>query len=207
MKKATISPEQGAELEAATLRNIIEKVAAGGIPTARELDMLKGATAEPPAPKTNLRNATNATLAKHYKVSVSTIKSWLRRYGSAVVRDAATLQDALDGQRSAKEITHGTPLAAARLRKVSLEADRLKFELEASRGEWCRNADVVSLVTEWSGYFRAELEALAHAHAPLWGGLQPPEIESAAVRWVEGVMTRLAEISDKRIAAMSKPSK
>jgi hypothetical protein len=88
---------------------------------------------------------------------------------------------------------------------VSLEADRLKFELEASRGEWCRNADVVSLVTEWSGYFRAELESLAHASAPLWGGLTPPQIEAAAVQWVEGVMTRLAEIADRRLAAMSKP--
>ena len=206
MKKATISPEEGAELEAATIRNIIEKVASGGIPTARELDMLKGATAEP-APTTNLRNATNAALAKHYKVSLSTVKSWLRRYGSACVRDGAKLQAALDGQRSAKEITHGTPLAAARLAKVLLESDKLRFQNECARGEWHLAADVVTLVTEWSGYFRAELEALAHAHAPLWGGLTPPQIESAAVQWVEGVMTRLAEIADRRLSAMSRPTK
>ncbi len=98
-------------------------------------------------------------------------------------------------------------LREARLRKVNLEADRLKFELEASRGEWCRNADVVTMVGEWAGFYRAELEALAHAHAPLWSGLTPPEIESAAMKWVAGVLARLTEISDKRIAAMSKPSK
>ncbi len=98
-------------------------------------------------------------------------------------------------------------LREARLRKVNLEADRLKFELEASRGEWCRNADVVSLVTFWAGTYRAELEALAHSTAPLWGGLTPPQIEAAAVQWVHGVMARLTEISDKRIAAMSRPTK
>ena len=98
-------------------------------------------------------------------------------------------------------------LREARLRKVNLEADRLKFELEASRGEWCRNADVVSMVTFWAGTYRAELEALAHQHAPTWGGLTPPQIESAAVQWVHGVMARLTEISDRRIAAMSRPTK
>ena len=98
-------------------------------------------------------------------------------------------------------------LRAARLEKVRLESDKLRFQNECARGEWHLAADVVRLVTEWSGYFRAELEALAHAHAPLWGGLQPPEIESAAVRWVEGVMTRLAEIADRRLSAMSRPTK
>ena len=98
-------------------------------------------------------------------------------------------------------------LREARLRKVNLEADKLRFQNECDRGEWHLAADVVALVSEWSGYFRAELEALAHAHAPLWGGLTPPQIESAAVQWVHGVMARLTEISDRRIAAMSKPSK
>ncbi len=48
MPSPTITPEQGAELEAATIRNIIEKVAAGGIPSNRELGMLRAATAAPP---------------------------------------------------------------------------------------------------------------------------------------------------------------
>ena len=48
MRKPTITPEQGEEIEAATLRNVIEKVASGGIPTARELTMLRDATAAPP---------------------------------------------------------------------------------------------------------------------------------------------------------------
>ncbi len=50
MKKKPISSEQAAQLEEATIKNIVEKVGAGGIPTARELDMLKDATAEPPTP-------------------------------------------------------------------------------------------------------------------------------------------------------------
>jgi len=190
MKKATISPEQGAELEAATLRNIIEKVAAGGIPTARELDMLKGATAEPPAPKTNLRNATNATLAKHYKVSVSTIKSWLRRYGSAVVRDAATLQDALEGQRSAKEITHGTPLAAARLAKVLAETEKLRFEMETQRGLWTRNDDVTRIASAWAAQVRAELMSLI-PHLPTLAGLDPAALEDRAKQFVQSALARL----------------
>ncbi len=50
MKKKPISSEQAAQLEQATIKNIVDKVGAGGIPTARELDMLKEATAEPPTP-------------------------------------------------------------------------------------------------------------------------------------------------------------
>ncbi len=42
--KAAITVEQAAELEVATLKNIVEKIGAGGIPTARELDILKAAT-------------------------------------------------------------------------------------------------------------------------------------------------------------------
>ena len=189
MKKATISPEEGAELEAATIRNIIEKVASGGIPTARELDMLKGATAEP-APKTNLRNATNAALAKHYKVSLSTVKSWLRRYGSAVVRDGAKLQDALDGQRSAKEITHGTPLAAARLAKVLAETEKLRFEMETQRGLWTRNDEMTRIASAWAAQVRAELMAMI-PHLPTLAGLDPAALEDRAKQFVHSALSRL----------------
>ena len=44
---ATITAEQAAELHAATLKNIVDKVAAGGIPTGREMEMLRAATAAP----------------------------------------------------------------------------------------------------------------------------------------------------------------
>ncbi len=98
-------------------------------------------------------------------------------------------------------------LREARLRKVNLESAKLRFENECARGEWYLVADVVALVSEWSGYFRAELEGLAHAHAPTWSGLTPPEIEAAAMKWVHGVMARLTEISDRRLSAMSRPTK
>jgi hypothetical protein len=48
--KPQITPEQAAELETRTIANVIEKISSGAVPTARELDMLKDATAEPPAP-------------------------------------------------------------------------------------------------------------------------------------------------------------
>ena len=50
MKKKPISSEQAAQLEEATIKNIVEKVGAGGIPSNREIEMLRAATAEPPAP-------------------------------------------------------------------------------------------------------------------------------------------------------------
>lgn len=43
----TITPEKGKELEEATLQNIVGKIEEGGIPTAREIDMLRDATAKP----------------------------------------------------------------------------------------------------------------------------------------------------------------
>ncbi len=48
MRKPTITPEQAAQLEEATIKNIVEKIGAGGIPSAREIEMLRKATATPP---------------------------------------------------------------------------------------------------------------------------------------------------------------
>ncbi len=189
MKKKQISSEQAEQLEEATIKNIVEKVGAGGIPTARELDMLKAATAEP-APKTNLRNATNAALAKHYMVSVSTIKSWLRRYGSATVRDPAKLQAALDGQRSAKEITHGTPLSAARLAKVLAETEKLRFEMETQRGLWTRNDEVTRIASAWAAQVRAELMAMI-PHLPTLAGLDAATLEERGKQFVHSALARL----------------
>ncbi len=190
MKKKPISSEQAAQLEEATIKNIVDKVGAGGIPTARELDMLKAATAEPPAPSITLKNATNSQLAAHYKVSVSTIKSWLRRYGSAVVRDGAKLQDALDGQRSAKEITHGTPLAAARLAKVLAETEKLRFEMETQRGLWTRNDEMTRIASAWAAQVRAELMAMI-PHLPTLAGLDPAALEDRAKQFVHSALARL----------------
>lgn len=70
MKAKPISPEQAAQLEQATIRNIVDKVGSGGIPTARELDMLREATAEPPpdakqaetfGPRLNIRQLARLT--------------------------------------------------------------------------------------------------------------------------------------------------
>lgn len=49
-KKPQITPEQAAELETRTIANVIEKIGAGAVPTAREIEMLRAATAEPHAP-------------------------------------------------------------------------------------------------------------------------------------------------------------
>ena len=48
--KPQITHEQAAELETRTIANVIEKIGAGAVPTNREIEMLRAATAEPPAP-------------------------------------------------------------------------------------------------------------------------------------------------------------
>ncbi len=191
MKKATITPAQGAELEAATLKNIVEKIASGGIPSQREADMIRQATAEPPAPEIKLRSATNSQLAKHYQVSVSTIKSWLRRYGSAVVRDPARLQHALDGQRSGKEIDTGTPLGRARLKKLNLESERIAFENSIRRGEYRRVDEAGAELRAWLERLYNELQLAVHCEFPAWAGLTAAAIESRGVAWQRAMTERL----------------
>jgi hypothetical protein len=51
MKLKTITPEQAEQLEAATLKNIVDKVGAGGIPSAREIEMIRSAIGETENPK------------------------------------------------------------------------------------------------------------------------------------------------------------
>lgn len=193
MKKKPISSEQAAQLEEATITNIVAKVGAGGIPTARELDMLKAATAEPPAPAMTLKTATNSQLAAHYAVSVSTIKSWLRRYGSRTVRDPAKLGAALDGQRSAPELATGTPLAAARLRKLEAETARIKHLHEIEKGLFDRRSDMLALFTRLGMESRAEWELLVQ-EAPLWHGLSAPDIHDRARAFVNRALTRLSAV-------------
>ncbi len=48
--KPQITAAQAAELETRTIANVIEKIGAGAVPTNREIEMLRAATAEPPAP-------------------------------------------------------------------------------------------------------------------------------------------------------------
>jgi hypothetical protein len=196
MKKKPISSEQAAQLEEATIKNIVDKVGAGGIPTARELDMLKAATAEPPAPSIKLKTATNSQLAAHYAVSVSTIKSWLRRYGSAVVRDPAKLQHALDSQRSGKEIEPGTPLGKARLAKLEAETLRITHQHEVEKGLFDRRSDMLALFTRLGMESRAEWELLVQ-EAPLWHGLRAPEIHDRARAFVNRALTRLSAVPEE----------
>lgn len=194
MKKKPISSEQAAQLEEATITNIVAKVGAGGIPTARELDMLKAATAEPPAPAMTLKTATNSQLAAHYAVSVSTIKSWLRRYGSRTVRDGAKLQAALDGQRSAPELVTGTPLAAARLRKLEAETARLKHLHAVEVGEYTANSEVERIASAWGAQLQSELVGLV-AECPAWAGLSPVEIQDRCRKSIYAVIGRLKTFS------------
>jgi len=189
--KPQITPEQAAELEQRTLANIIERIGAGAVPTVREIGMLRAATAEPPAPKTNLRNATNGELARHYMVSLSTIKSWLKRYGSAVVRDPAKLQHALDGQRSGKEIDTGTPLGRARLKKLNLESERIAFENSIRRGEYRRLDEAGAELHAWLERLVNELQLAVHCEFPAWAGLTAAEIESRGVAWQRAMTERL----------------
>ena len=147
-----------------------------------------------PAKTPILATATNAQLAAHYRVSVSTIKAWLRKYGSAVVRDPAKLQIALDAQRSAPEIVKGTPLAEARRRKIELEIEALAMENEVRRDQLVATAEVDRMATAWAAQVKAEIMGI-RAEGPLWSGLSPAEIEARAVAWANTALERLATFS------------
>ena len=194
--KPQITHEQAVELETRTIANIVERIGAGAVPTVREIGMLRAATAEPPAPSIKLKTATNSQLAAHYKVSVSTIKSWLRRYGSTVVRDPAKLQHALDGQRSSPEIESGTPLAAARLRKLEAETIRIRHQHEVEKGLFDRRSDMLALFTRLGMESRAEWELLVQ-EAPLWHGLSAPDIHDRARAFVNRALTRLSAVPEE----------
>lgn len=189
--KPQITHEQAVELETRTIANVIEKISSGAVPTARELAMLKQATAEPPAPEFKLRSASNSELARHYQVSVSTIKSWLKRHGSAVVRDPQKLQHALDGQRSGKEIEPATPLGRARLKKLNLESERIAFENSIRRGEYRRVDEAGAELRAWLERLYNELQLAVHCEFPAWAGLTAAEIESRGVAWQRAMTERL----------------
>ncbi len=192
--KPQITPAEAAELEAATLRNIVQKVASGGVPSQREADMIRKATAAEPAPKTNLRNATNGELARHYMVSLSTIKSWLKRHGSATVRDGAKLQAALDGQRSGKDIEPGTPLGKARLAKLEAETIRIRHLHAVEVGEYTANSEVGRIASAWGAQLQSELVGLV-AECPAWAGLSPIEIQDRCRKSIYAVIGRLKTFS------------
>ena len=150
-----------------------------------------------PAKTPILATATNAQLAAHYRVSVSTIKAWLRKYGSAVVRDPAKLQIALDAQRSAPEIVKGTPLAEARRRKIELEIEALAMENKVRRDQLVATAEVDRMAAAWAGAVRAEF-AMLRSEAPAWQGLPAPEIEKRADAFIRAALERLCQFNTKR---------
>lgn len=71
-----ISKEDAAQLAATTLKNIIDKVAAGGIPTAREQAILDAATASQAARKYSRAQVEYAAL---YKVDERTVRRWMEK--------------------------------------------------------------------------------------------------------------------------------
>ena len=156
--------------------------------------MLKAATAEPPAPSMTLKTATNSQLAAHYAVSVSTIKSWLRRYGSRTVRDPARLQHALDGQRSGKELEPGTPLGKARLAKLEAETNRIRHLHAVEVGEYTANSEVERIASAWGAQLQSELVGLV-AECPAWAGLSPVEIQDRCRKSIYAVIGRLKTFS------------
>ena len=145
-----------------------------------------------PKPKINLASASNAELATFYKVSLSTIKAWQRK--GYPVRDFKRLQTALDAQRSAAEITPGTPLSAARLAKVVAETEKIRFELETQRGLWTRNDEMTRISTAWAARVRAEFMSLI-PELPTLAGLDAATLEERGKQFVNGALSRLQTFS------------
>jgi hypothetical protein len=125
---------------------------------------------------------------------LSTIKSWLKRHGSAVVRDPKRLQAALDGQRSGKELEPGTPLGKARLAKLEAETNRIRHLHAVEVGEYTANSEVERIASAWGAQLQSELVGLV-AECPAWAGLSPVEIQDRCRKSIYAVIGRLKTFS------------
>jgi hypothetical protein len=178
MKAKPISPEQGAELEAATIKNIIEKVAAGGIPTARELDMLKDATAEPPAPPASPADAEVESASYGARLNLKQLARLTGKTRETIAQRLASL-------------THATGKTGAKLYESKAALEAIYTAASTSEAESRRHLNDArrELTT-------LQAEALRKARVPLDDAIQ---INEAALANVRGILkSRLGKTFDEQ---------
>jgi|688.fasta_scaffold564242_1 hypothetical protein len=177
MKKKPISSEQAAQLEEATIKNIVEKVGAGGIPTARELDMLKDATAEPPAPAAPA-DAEAESASYGARLNLKQLARLTGKTRETIAQRLASLTHAT-GKTGAKLYTAKDALEAIYTAASTSEAESRRHLNDARR-------ELTTL----------QAEALRKARVPLDDAIQ---INEAALANVRGILkSRLGKTFDEQ---------
>jgi hypothetical protein len=157
MKAKTITPEQAEQLEAATLKNIVDKVGAGGIPSAREIEMIRSAIGETENPKPShfaknlpkvapsISNAAAIWGLEKKDIQRAKTGGCTAFKGSRVHRDdlIAWLKA---NPRSAEELAMDGKNLSLQDQKLAKQIEKLDIEIARSRGDLVERAIVTE---EW----------------------------------------------------------
>lgn len=196
--KPAITAEQAVQLEEATLKNIVEKIGAGGIPTAREMGILKGATQKPETTESKRASGqesdTLAAAAARLGCSVSDLKRAKASGCDGFTHGRVKLDKVkkwLEGNPPTEE-----DLSEEALKKRKLLAQCRKLELDEAilRGEFTGNATVTQIAVAWAAQVRSEFMLLI-SETPTWAGLDAPTLQDRAKNFVNGALGRLTTFS------------
>lgn len=170
-----ITTAQAAELKAATLKNILEKIAAGGVPTKREEEIIAASTAAEKTPTLTLRKLAQAVGCDHKMFG-----KWRAKYPDAPsendpeqwntflkatglhthsVRQNAPLPKVIVDGDQANE----SPVAEEqrlRLQERRLKVERETFELRKAKAEMVPNAHIEAALGAMLAKFRQALDGL-----------------------------------------------
>ena len=157
MKKKTLTPEQGQQLEEATLKNIVEKIGAGGIPSNREIEMLRAATAEPPAPAAPAEMAEAEAASYGARLNLKQLARLTGKTRETIAQRLASLTHAT-GKTGAKLYTAKDALEAIYTAASTSEAESRRHlndarrELTTLQAECIRKEriplDVITMINE-----------------------------------------------------------
>ena len=176
--RVRITPKQAEEIHAATIKNIVDKVAAGGVPTKRESDMLKSATKEAPGKvKGGLMAASISAAAAMMECSTVALKQakkngapGFRSNGSVCISE---LRPWLEENRDA---LGGDEKSSLECRRLLAQCEKLEFQNEVERGTFTHNDLLREQGMRIGATTRSELLRFK-ADVPTWEGLPAAEME------------------------------
>lgn len=153
--KPEISAEQAAQLERATLKNIVEKIGAGGIPTAREMDMLKQATERRTATECEEVGAL-LNIRQLSRLTGRTRETIGHKLAHIPFKETSNRSKAFDSKVALDAIYYGTPAGgggdgeritqAEATRRYTISRDeQVKLEMEVTRGDRWPKEDVENI--------------------------------------------------------------
>ena len=197
-QKPAITAEQAVQLEQATLKNIVEKIGAGGIPTAREMGILKGATQKPEAQENKRISGQESDTLAAAASRLGCTSADLKRAKAAGCDGFTHGRVKLDKVKKWLQANPPTEddLSEEALKKRKLLAQCKKLELDEAilRGEFTGNAMVTQIAVAWSAQVRAEFMLLL-SETPTWQGLDAPSLQDRARTFVNGALGRLTTFS------------